>query len=218
MMSRRYSSAEDLPAVLPVFPLTGAVLLPRGELPLNIFEPRYLAMIDAALRGDRLIGMIQPSVHEDKVLTPPLSKVGCAGRITSFRETDDGRILITLTGIARFEVAEEVAAGTPYRQVRPNYGRFLGDLVADVATDFPRERLVGALKIYLAKRDLKADWRSVMEAPPETLVNALAMLCPLAPAEKQALVEAPGWIERVDTLVAILEMSAAPHPEKPSVN
>lgn len=107
---------------------------------------------------------------------------------------------------------------TPYRQIRPDYGRFLGDLVANSATDFPRERLLGALKTYLAKRDLKADWRSVMEAPPETLVNALAMLCPFQPAEKQALVEAPGWPERVDTLVAILEMSASPQPENRSLN
>jgi hypothetical protein len=217
-MVRRYSSAEDLPTTLPVFPLTGAVLLPRGELPLNIFEARYLAMVDAALHGDRLIGMIQPTEHEDKVLTPTLAKVGCAGRITGFRETDDGRILITLTGICRFEVIEELAAKTAFRQVRPDYGRFLGDLVADSATDFPRDRLLVALKSYLRRRDLKADWRSVMEAPPEILVNALAMLCPFQPAEKQALVEAQSWPERVDTLVAILEMSAAPEPENRSLN
>jgi Lon protease-like protein len=217
-MIRRYSSVEDLPATLPVFPLTGTVLLPRGELPLNIFEARYLAMVDDALRGDRLIGMIQPTEHEDTVLTPALSKVGCAGRITSFRETDDGRVLITLAGICRFEVAEELAVRTGYRQIRPDYGRFLGDLVADCATDFPRDRLLVALKSYLRQHDLKADWRSVMEAPPEILVNALAMLCPFQPAEKQALVEAPGWIERVDTLVAILEMSAARQLENRSLN
>lgn len=218
MMLARYSTLEDLPVKLPVFPLTGAVLLPRGELPLNIFEARYLAMIDAALKGDRLIGMIQPSEHEDKVLKPALSKVGCAGRITGFRETEDGRLLITLTGVCRFEVAEELGVDTPYRQIRPVYGRFLADLVADSATDFPRERLVGALKSYLARRDLKADWRSVMEAPPENLVNALAMTCPFQPAEKQALVEAPGWIERVDTLVAILEMAAASEAATKSLN
>lgn len=217
-MLRLYSTVEDLPTELPVFPLTGAVLLPRGELPLNIFEARYLAMVGAALASDRLIGMIQPTEHEDSVLTPALSKVGCAGRITSFRETEDRRLLLSLTGICRFEVAKELGVKTPYRQIRPDYGRFLGDLVANFATDFPRERLVGALKTYLARRDLKADWRSVMEAPPETLVNALAMLCPFQPAEKQALVEAPGWPERVDTLVAILEMSAAPQPENRSLN
>lgn len=218
MMMGRYSSVEDLPATLPVFPLTGAVLLPRGELPLNIFEARYLAMVDAALKGDRLIGMIQPAEHEDRILTPALSKVGCAGRITSFRETEDARVLITLTGVCRFEVAEQLAVTTSYRQIRPNYARFLGDLVADSATDFPRDRLMVALKSYLSRRDLKADWRSVMEAPPEILVNALVMLCPFEPAEKQALVEAPSWPERVDTLVAILEMSAAAQPENRSLN
>jgi len=218
MMMRRYSSVEDLPATLPVFPLTGAVLLPRGELPLNIFEARYLAMVDDALKGDRLIGMIQPAEHEDKVLTPALSKVGCAGRITSFRETEDARVLITLTGICRFEVAEELAVKTAYRQIRPDYGRFLGDLVANSATDFPRDRLMVALKSYLYRRDLKADWRSVMEAPPEILVNTLVMLCPFDPVEKQALVEAPSWTERVDTLVAILEMSASAQPENKSLN
>jgi Lon protease-like protein len=215
---RLYSSLEDLPAILPVFPLTGAVLLPRGELPLNIFEPRYLVMVDAALSGDRLVGMVQPTVHEDTVLTPALSKVGCAGRITAWRETDDGRVLITLTGICRFRIAEEPTVKTPYRQVRPDYGPFLGDLVADSATDFPRERLMSALKSYLSQRDLKADWRSVMSAPPETLVNALAMLCPFQPAEKQALVEAPGWPERVDTLVALLEMSVAFESENNTLN
>jgi len=218
MMMRRYLSLEDLPAVLPVFPLTGAVLLPRGELPLNIFEPRYLAMIETALGGDRLIGMIQPVQHEDSVLTPALSRVGCAGRITGFRETDDGRNLVTLTGICRFTAAEELAVTTPFRQIRPDYAPFLGDLVADSASDFPRDRLLVALKSYLSQRDLKADWRSVMSAPPETLVNALALLCPFQPAEKQALVEAPGWLERVDTLVTLLEMSAASQTENKTLN
>ena len=218
MAIRNYSSMEELPATLPVFPLTGAVLLPRGQLPLNIFEARYLAMVDAALAGARFIGMVQPTEHEEKVLTPSLSKVGCAGRITSFRETDDGRCLITLSGICRFRVAEELTVKTPFRQIRPDYRPYLGDLVEDAAADFPRDRLMIALKQYLSQRDLKADWRSVMTAPPETLVNALAMLCPFEPAEKQALVEAPGWSERVDTLVALLEMSATPAPGSNSLN
>jgi Lon protease-like protein len=207
---RTYSSLDELPATLPVFPLTGTVLLPRGQLPLNIFESRYLAMVDATLAGSRFIGMIQPTEHEDKVATPPLSKVGCAGRITSFRETDDGRCLIVLTGICRFRIAEELSVRMPFRQVRPDYGPFLGDLAMDPAAQLPRERLVGALKDYLAHRDLKADWKSVMSAPPELLVNALAMLCPFDPAEKQALIEAPSWSERVATLVTLLEMSATP--------
>lgn len=207
---RTYSSLDELPATLPVFPLTGTVLLPRGQLPLNIFEARYLAMVDAALAGSRFIGMIQPTEHEDKIPAPPLSRVGCAGRITSFRETEDGRCLIVLTGICRFRVAEELTRKTPFRQVRPDYTPYLGDLAMDTARRFPRERLVGALKGYLAQRDLKADWKSVMNAPPELLVNALTMLCPFGPAEKQALVEARDWSERVDMLVTLLEMSASP--------
>ncbi|HEY3776918.1 MAG TPA: LON peptidase substrate-binding domain-containing protein [Rhizomicrobium sp.] len=209
---RSYTSLDELPATLPVFPLTGSVLLPRGQLPLNIFEPRYLAMVDAVLSGSRFIGMIQPVEHEDTALAPALMRVGCAGRVTSYRETDDGRYLITLTGICRFGVAEELAFGTPFRQIRPDYAPYVADLIADSATDFPRERLLGALKHYLVRRDLKADWRSVMSAPPEMLVNALAMLCPFEPAEKQALIEARNWSDRVDTLVALLEISAAPAP------
>lgn len=215
---RCYASLDELPVTLPVFPLTGAVLLPRGELPLNIFEPRYLAMTDMALASSRFIGMIQPAEHEDRILTPQLCKVGCAGRITSFREADDGRYLIVLTGICRFRVAEEITAKTPFRQVRPDYASYLGDLAMPSASEFPRERLIGALKDYLAQRDLKADWRSVMSAPPETLVNALAMLCPFEPAEKQALIEAPGWMERVETLVALLEMASAPVTGNTSLN
>ena len=141
-----------------------------------------------------------------------------AGRITSFKETDDGRYLITLTGICRFRVAEEFGTKTPFRQIRPDYSAYLDDLAAGSTSDFPRERLIGALRDYLAHRDLKADWRSVMSAPPETLVNALAMLCPFGPAEKQALIEARSWNDRVDTLVALLEMSAASAPGNPSLH
>jgi Lon protease-like protein len=214
----RYHNQGDLPPILPVFPLSGVLLLPRGNLPLNVFEPRYLAMIDAALSGTRLIGMIQPTEAEDKVLKPALSAVGCAGRITSYRETDDNRYLITLTGVCRFKVAEELAADTAYRQVKPDFGPFVGDLVEGDDVDFPRERLLAALKGYLSQRDLKADWRSVMSAPAETLVNALAMLCPFEPAEKQALLEAVGWQERVATLVALLEIAGNDTPGNPTVN
>lgn len=217
-MTSRYHSIEDMPATLPVFPLSGVLLLPRGNLPLNVFEPRYLTMVDAALSGSRLIGMIQPTEPEDKVLKPALSAVGCAGRITSYRETEDNRYLITLSGICRFRVAEELAGDTPYRQVTPDFGPFLGDLVETSDSDFPRERLLAALKTYLTQRDLKADWRSVMSAPAEILVNALAMLCPFEPAEKQALLEAPGWQERVATLVALLEIAGTESPGNPTVN
>jgi len=207
---QRYQSIESLPQTLPIFPLTGALLLPRGHLPLNIFEPRYLAMVDAALSTTRLIGMIQPIEPEDKVLKPRLSAVGCAGRIVSYRETEDGRLLITLLGVCRFRVSEELTTLTPYRQVRADYSTYLGDLTSTPSEDFPRERLATALREYVSHRDLKADWGSVMSAPADVLVNALAMLCPFEPAEKQALLEAPSWPERVDTLVALLEMAGEP--------
>jgi Lon protease-like protein len=209
---RAYNSIEELPNPLPLFPLTGVLLLPRGQLPLNVFEPRYLALVDSAMSGGRVIGMIQPSEAEEKTLTPKLSAVGCAGRVTSYRETDDGRYLITLTGVCRFRVKNELVTQAPFRAVDPDYAPFAGDLVANDENDFPRDRVIDALKDYLSKRDLKADWRSVMSAPPETLVNALAMLCPFEPAEKQALLEANDWHARVATLVALLEMAGMPAP------
>jgi Lon protease-like protein len=215
---KSFTGLNDLPTTLPIFPLTGAVLLPRGQLPLNVFEPRYLTMIDAALAGTRFIGMIQPVEHEDKVLASALSKVGCAGRITGFRETEDNRYLVTLTGICRFRLAEELAPDTPFRQLRPDYTPYLADLIEGSTDHFPRDRLLGALKAYLSHRDLKADWKAVTNAPPETLVNALAMLCPFEPAEKQALVEARNWRERVDTLVALLEMASTAASGNHSVN
>ncbi len=206
-MAGRYHSINDLPATLGIFPLTGVLLLPRGQLPLNVFEPRYLALVEATLSGNRLIGMIQPVEHEEKTLKPALSAIGCAGRLTGYRETDDGRYLVTLTGICRFRVAQELAADAPFRQVAADYAPFAGDLAESGDGNFPRERLLAALNEYLSRRDLKADWRSVMNAPAETLVNALAMLCPFEPAEKQALLEAAGWPERVSTLLALLEMA-----------
>lgn len=203
----RYHHLGDLPQTLPVFPLSGVLLLPRGQLPLNIFEPRYLQMIDAVMAGKRMIGMIQPTEKEERSLKPVLSAVGCAGRVTAYAETDDGRYLITLTGACRFRVAQELDVTTPFRQVTPDYTAYAGDLAATASQEFSRDRLLVALKHYLSTRDLNADWKSVMSAPDETLVNALAMLCPFEPAEKQALLEAADWNDRVDTLVALLEMS-----------
>ena len=217
-MSGNYHALDDLPNALDVFPLTGVLLLPRGHVPLNVFEPRYLALVDAALAGTRLIGLIQPTQNEEKILKPALSAIGCAGRITSYRESEDGRYLITLSGICRFRVIEELDTFEPYRRVTVDFVPFLDDLVVADESDFPRERLLAALKDYLSRRDLKADWKSVIGAPPETLVNALAMLCPFEPAEKQALLEAPGWAERVDTLVALLEMASAGPPGQVSIN
>ncbi len=203
----RYHHLGDLPQTLPIFPLSGVLLLPRGQLPLNIFEPRYLQMVDAAMAGNRLIGMIQPVEKEEQALKPALSAVGCAGRITGYAETDDNRYLITLTGVCRFRVERELDDAAPFRKVKPDFAPYLADLATTGDQKFPRERLLAALKDYLSQRDLSADWQSVMSAPDEMLVNALAMLCPFAPAEKQALLEARDWIDRVDTLVALLEMS-----------
>jgi Lon protease-like protein len=217
-VSGPYHSIEDLPETIPVFPLSGVLLLPRGQLPLNVFEPRYLAMVDAALAGDRLIGMVQPVEPEEKTLKPALAAVGCAGRMTAYRETEDGRYLITLSGICRFRIAEELAAATAFRQVRTDFAPYAGDLAACEDSDFPRERLIGALKSYLSRRDLKADWQSVMSAPAESLVNALSMLCPFEPAEKQALLEARDWSERVAILVALLEMASAAASGPASIN
>ena len=155
-MPRHYHSYSDLPKSLPLFPLTGAVLLPRGALPLNIFEPRYLEMVDYALTGDRLIGMIQPTEHEDTTLKPKLSQVGCVGKITSFQETDDNRYLITLSGICRFRLTGEMEAATPWRAGFCDFAPFAGDLAQAGDEDFPRDRLLAALKTYLSSRDMEA--------------------------------------------------------------
>jgi len=206
-MAHAYHSHDDLPGTLPLFPLSGVMLLPRGALPLNVFEPRYLEMVDHALAGNRLIGMIQPSESEETVLKPKLMGVGCAGRIVSFQETDDNRYLITLAGVCRFRLTDEVDSGAAWRAGACDFAPFAGDLAETAHDDFPRDRLLSALKAYLSSRDMKADWNSVMTAPSEALVNALSMMCPFDPAEKQALLEAPSLAERVSTLVALLEMS-----------
>jgi len=209
-----FHSFSDLPPRLPLFPLSGVVLLPRGALPLNVFEPRYLKLVDDALKTDRLIGIIQPAENPDTVLKPGLSAVGAAGRIVSFRETDDNRYLITLAGLCRFRLIGEAGDAAPYRIGLCDFAPFAGDMGEnDSENDFPRQRLLAALKLYLNHRDLQADWKSVTSAPPEALVNALSMMCPFEPAEKQALLEAPGFAERAATLVAILEMAGAGGPQ-----
>ena len=204
-----YQKTSDLPKVIPVFPLDGVLLLPHGTLPLNIFEPRYLNMIDDALAGERAIGMIQtrPGGSRER---PTLSKVGCLGRITSFAETPDGRYLITLTGLCRFKVDQELLVQTPYRQVKADFSGFEDDL-APLAEDegFDRIRFLAALKAYLDHRGLEIDWASARDAPCEALVNSLAMALPFDAAEKQALLEAPGTIERREALIALMEIDAA---------
>jgi uncharacterized protein len=207
-----YHNPGDLPATIPVFPLAGALLLPRGQLPLNIFEPRYLAMIDDSLRsGHRLIGMIQPDpVHPGTEEKPGLYKIGCVGRLTQIAESGDGRYLIQLTGIVRFRIEEELAATTPYRQCRVAYEPFARDFDARAGEDdVDRESLLKALKDFLEANNLKADWDGIENAPNEALVNALAMMSPYGPAEKQALLEAPDLKTRAEVLVAVTEMELA---------
>lgn len=205
-----YRQLADLPQVIPVFPLDGALLLPGGDLPLQIFEPRYLNMVDDVMAGDRIIGMIQTRAGGDRE-RPRLTGVGCAGRITSYAETSDGRYLITLTGICRFEAGEEMAVPMPYRQLRARYDRFAGDLADDEAQEAPpqaRDRFAKALKRYLNHRELDIDWETASSAPLEALVNSLAMGLPFEPAEKQALLEAPDLAGRFETLSTLLEIDA----------
>jgi hypothetical protein len=211
-LTDQYRSVSDLPGTIPVFPLAGALLLPRGQLPLNIFEPRYLKMVDDALRGERIIGMVQPDGEEAMIGSqspdqkPPLCAVGCAGRITSFAETGDGRIVITLTGISRFRIKNELTAMTPYRQCEVNWEEFADDLVAGHDQDkVSRERLLEILKEYLETHELQADWRAIRLSSNETLVNSLCTISPYGPREKQALLEAKTLEDRNQMLIALTE-------------
>jgi len=206
-----YKCPADLPAIIPVFPLPAALLLPRAEMPLNIFEPRYLAMIDAALCSSRVIGMIQPDEEAPSCARgPTLHRIGCAGRITSFAETGDGRYVITLTGIARFRIVDELQVETPFRQCRVTavpYGVDFGRCACENLVD--RDAVLASFRAYLDAHNLDTDWDSVDSASNETLVNALAMMAPFGTAEKQALLEAPDLKCRAETLVALTEMSLA---------
>ena len=208
-MAGGYRKTIELPEVLPVFPLDGALLLPAGVLPLQIFEPRYLNMVDDAMAGHRLIGMVQTNGHGDRRV-PGLAQVGCAGRITSYAETGDGKYLISLTGVCRFQVGEELDEPKPYRQVRAYFGRFSGDLVAeDDAVEFERGPFLGLLRRYLDHRGLGVEWDAVTAAPAPALINSLCMALPFAPVEKQALLEAPGLEERRLALAALMAIGAA---------
>jgi Lon protease-like protein len=211
-MNAQYRGPIDLPKVLPVFPLPGALLLPRGQMPLNIFEPRYLAMVDDALRdGHRLIGMIQPDVAQrGNDAKPPLYKIGCVGRITQLAESGDGRYLIELTGVARFQIEEELKVATLYRQARVTYAPFADDFVARKGEDaVDRKAVLAALRGFLDANNLNADWDGIDKAPNEALVNALSMMSPYGSAEKQALLEAPDLKTRAEILVAITEIELA---------
>ena len=197
---------EDLPKALRVFPLPGALLLPGGRLPLNIFEPRYLHMVRDALADDRLIGMVQPCGDGDEPGSAHIYQTGCVGRITAFNETDDGRYLITLSGLIRFTVQSELPMANGYRRIAPDYGRFRDDLDEDAA-EIDRSRLLDALSAYFDSNGIEGDWDAIEETPDERLVTSLAMICPFEPPEKQALLEAPTLSDRAETMTTILQMS-----------
>jgi hypothetical protein len=205
-----YPTIGHLPGEAPVFPLAGALLLPRARLPLNIFEPRYLVMVDDALAGDRLIAMVQPRPEAESAdEAPALSAVGTVGRITAFQETGDGRYLITLTGVCRFRVAREVPMPTPYRCIAMDFSPYAGDLHAAREPVVNRQALFQALESYLAARQLEVDWGELEAASGEALVNALAMMLPLGGREKQGLLQAGTVYERARLLLDLLVMGPA---------
>jgi Lon protease-like protein len=211
----RYHSAADLPKVLPIFPLRGAILLPRASMTLNVFEPRYLALVDAALAGDRLIGLVQPAPDAAGGESPegkdfPLRRVGCVGRITAFTEGDDGRYLISLSGIARFRLVRDVEGEEPFRLFRVDFAAFAADFLSGHGEDdVDRPRLLATLKSYLQANNLSADWDHINGAGNERLVNTLSILTPYGPEEKQALLEAPDLKARAEALVALAQMELA---------
>ncbi|MEM9277517.1 MAG: LON peptidase substrate-binding domain-containing protein [Pseudomonadota bacterium] len=209
--NKDYKTASDLPGIIPVFPLTGALLLPGGHMPLNIFEPRYLEMIDDAMGSTKIIGMIQPDLEADcdNKEVPALSKTGCLGRISALQETGDGRYLISLCGICRYDVIKEISVNTGYRQCSIKI--FEGDLTnpAGGNNEIERDSLLEAFRNFLNANSMEADWQTVKNTDNQTLVTALCMMCPYTPKEKQALLEAPDLKTRADTLIAISEIHLA---------
>lgn len=220
-MDARPGRLEGLPEAFPVFPLTGALLLPRGKLPLNIFEPRYLAMVEDALGAGRVLGMIQPDPQKLAGPSGPgLYRIGCLGRLTSFSESDDGRYLITLNGLVRFAVLEEGAMRRGYRRVRGDFSAFVADLDAEPeVAGFDRAGLLASLRGYFQHRGFDANWDAIDKMPDDQLVVTLAMVCPFDPAEKQALLEAGDACERARTLRTLLEIDThqptEPGPDGP---
>ena len=204
-----YRKPADLPQNIPLFPLPSAILMPRGVLALNVFEPRYLNMVDDALAGDRLIGMIQPAVGDESDPAPDLSDVGTVGRITAFSETEDGRYLITLTGICRFDLNQELETGTPYRQALVSYDAFIDDFTQARGERIDRNGLIRSLKSYALLHGFVVDWDSVEQAPTETIVNVAAQICPFDPAAKQAMLESVTLEDRAEALLALLAWDRA---------
>jgi len=211
----RYRNVADMPKVLPLFPLRGAILLPRASLTLNVFEPRYLALVDHTLAGDRLMGVVQPAPEAGNAESPagktfPIRRVGCAGRISSFTESEDGRVVISLAGIARFVVAGDMEGNAPFRISRVDFAPYAKDFVGGHGEeDVDRPRLITTLRSYLVANNLNADWDRINNASTERLVNTLSILSPYGPEEKQALLEAPDLQARAEALIALAEMELA---------
>ena len=214
-MTDRYRRVADMPRALPLFPLRGAILLPRASLTLNVFEPRYLALVDHALAADRLIGVVQPAPEAGNAESPtgktfPLRRVGCAGRIYSFTENEDGRVVVSLAGIVRFGIEGEVEGPLPFRTANVDFTAYERDFVAGCGEeDVDRPRLIATLKSYLVANNLHADWDRINAASTERLVNTLSILSPYGPEEKQCLLEAQDLRARADALVALAEMELA---------
>jgi hypothetical protein len=207
-VSAFHPRAEDLPEEIAVFPLTGALLLPQGRLPLNIFEPRYLALVSDSLAAGRMFGMIQPDAGQPEGLPgPALHRTGCLGRLASFSETEDGRFLITLVGVCRFHVASELTGRSGYRRVRPDFGPFLADLdLSPPDLGVTRETLMQTLRGYFRARSIEANWEAIEQTPDPALVVTLCMVCPFDPIEKQALLEAATPADRAAMLIALMRM------------
>ena len=203
----RMMNSADLPDTIPLFPLPGALLLPRSRLPLHLFEPRYLQMFEDVLKtSDRLIGMVQP--HKWPKDEEQLHAIGCAGRVTQFSETEDGRYMVTLAGISRFRISKEVTGFSPYRKVEVSWTGFERDLgKTEQDTTFDRVEFLITLGKFFDAHDLRTDWESLKDADTELLINSLSMLCPFEPEEKQALLEAPSLTTRRETLVTLIEFS-----------
>lgn len=200
---------DSLPVILPIFPLESALLLPHGHLPLHIFEPRYRNLIEASLGGGRMLGMIQPRVSHDQPLPDDaaLYDVGCAGRIVSFAETDDGRFLVTLRGVCRFCIVRELPMQQGFRRVRAEYSGFLNDLGAPETVELDRARLLSGARHYLQLKEISCDWSAVEQASLPAIITSLAMICPFEPGEKQALLECPGLGERGALLISLFDMA-----------
>lgn len=206
-MSQFDPTFDALPTTIAIFPLPGVLLLPRGMLPLNIFEPRYLNMIQDALAGNRMIAMVQPCAKGDDGCQPKVYPLACAGRITAFEETDDGRFLISLKGVCRLRIAEEISSTRGYRVVRADWDDFREDLSPPDGKKIDRKALFGGLKPYFASQGIEASWQALCDTPDERLINSLSMICPFSGPEKQALLEAPDLAERAKVLTALMEMA-----------